>query len=148
MQVTASLLAQVICNVKITSNQINQAIAFELGSMYRKMPLPLPGLVVTQVVPIYAAAGIMGAHLKGIEIQGNVESEKFDPFGVVLNVGNGEYLFVTMQIDRVPNHLLASELVFYVAGPRQAVDEHFTKITEEIKKVIAYVHKHFKQYIL
>lgn len=80
MQVTASLLAQVICNVKINAHQIDQALVFDLGDRYRKMSFPLPGLVVTQIAPIYAAIGIMKSRFKGIEIQGDVNPKAGRPW--------------------------------------------------------------------
>lgn len=148
MQVTASLLAQVICNVKINAHQIDQALVFDLGDRYRKMSFPLPGLVVTQIAPIYAAIGIMKSRFKGIEIQGDVDPMKDDPYGIVLNTGFGEYLFVTMHVFINGSSPTAREISFYVHGPRQVISDQFERMTEEVKEVIAYVHKHFKQYIL
>lgn len=148
MQVTASLLAQVICNVKINSRQIEQALEFDLGVRYRKMPFPLPGLVVNQIAPIFAAIGIMKTKFKGIEIQGDVDPTKDEPYGVVLNSGAGEYLYVTLHVSTIGSSPTAREISFYVHGPRQAMSDQFACMTEEVKEVISYVHKHFKQYIL
>ena len=148
MQVTASLLAQVICNVRINAQQIDRALAFDLGVRYRRMPFPLPGLVVSQIAPIYAAIGIMKTKFKGIEIQGDIDPMKDEPHGIVLNTGSGEYLFVTMHVFINGSSPTAREISFDVRGPRQMVDEQFERMTEEVKEVIAYVHKHFKQYIL
>lgn len=148
MQVTASLLAQVICNVKINAHQIEQALAFDLGVRYRKMPFPLPGLVVTQIAPIYAAIGIMKSKFRGIEIQGDIDPTKDDPYGVVLSTGAGEYLFVSLHVSTTGSSPTAREISFYVHGPRQAMSDQFACMTEEVKEVITYVHKHFKQYVL